>query len=77
MTGSARLNQARHRTNAHARGLTPSARRPAMDEMGAARSSVLVRKGSLKQEKKQLEKHPLLGKTFDCNLGHWRIALGA
>jgi hypothetical protein len=48
-----------------------------MDEMGAARSSVLVRKGSLKQEKKQLEKHPLLGKTFDCNLGHWRIALGA
>jgi hypothetical protein len=48
-----------------------------MDEMGAARSSALVRKGSLKQEKKQLEKHPLLGKTFDCNLGHWRIALGA
>jgi hypothetical protein len=40
-----------------------------MDEMGAARCSVLVRKGSLKQEKKQLEKHPSWAKHLIATWG--------
>jgi hypothetical protein len=64
MTGSARLNQARHRTNAHARGLTPSARRPAMDEMGAARSSVLVRKVLAQARKETVGKAPPPGQNI-------------